>query len=129
MVAIGATAAILFALFNQYILAVIVFLASLVMALGTSDQPQILIHTITPRGLLINQWLLSWDDVKSFWVVGAPEGNKLYLQTIKRGLPIVTVYLGESNPEVVRAELLKYLPEHPTRGEQLTDILARLLKV
>jgi len=129
MVATGATAAILFVLLSQYTLAVIVFLASLVMVLGSSDQPQILTHTVTPKGLLINNWLLSWNDVKSFWIVGAPEGNKLYLETVKRGLPIVTVYLGKANPEVLRAELLKYLPEHPTRGEQLTDVLARLLRV
>ena len=99
------------------------------MVLGSNDQPQLLTHTITPRGLLINNWLLSWNDVKSFWIVTVPEGNKLHLQTVKRGLPIVTIYLGKEDPELIRSALTKYLPEHPTRGEQLTDVLARLLRV
>jgi hypothetical protein len=129
IVGTGIAAAILFALFEQYTLAVIVFLAGLVLVLGSSDQPQLLLHTVTPRGFLINNWLLSWNDIKSFWITAAPEGNKLHLSTVKRGLPVVTVYLGKMDPEVVRAELATYLPEHPTRGEQIQDILARLLRV
>jgi len=129
VVGTGIAAAILFALFAQYTLAVIIFLAGLVMVLGTNDQPELLTHTITPRGFLINRWLLSWNDVKSFWMVSAPEGNKLHLQTVKRGLPVVTVYLGKADPDLVRAAISKYLPEHPTRGELLTDVLARFLKV
>jgi hypothetical protein len=125
----GIVSALLFAYYRQYTLAVIIFLSGLVMVLGSNDQPQVLTHAITSRGLLINNWLLFWNDVKSFWIISAPEGNKLHLETVKRGLPVVTVYLGKENPERVRAELVKYLPEHPTRGEQLTDVLARLLRV
>lgn len=129
VVGIGATAAILFALYGNYTLAAIVFLASLVLVLGSADRPEMLTHTVTPKGLVINNWLLSWNYVKSFWIISVPEGNKLHLDTVKRGLPVVTVYLGDKDPDTVRQTLSRYLPEHPTRGEQLTDILARLLKV
>jgi len=129
IVGTGVAAAILFALLAQYTLAAIVFLAGLVLVLGSNDQPELLTHTITPRGLLINKWLLSWNDVKSFWMVSAPEGTKLYLETVRRGLPILTLYLGKADPDLVRSALMQYLPEHPTRGEQFTDILSRLLKV
>ena len=77
-------------------------------------------------GLLNRGKFYPYDSIKSFWIIENPNPT-LYVELAAISLP-VSVLLEEQSIDEVRSYLLRYLPEHPTATEHITDKLSHFLR-
>ncbi len=77
-------------------------------------------------GMLTRGKLYSYESFKSFWIIENPTPIA-YFEPVKIGLPVV-VLLDDQDVEEIRNYLLRYLPEHPTATEHITDKLNHFLR-
>lgn len=92
-------------------------------------KPKLLEIEIQSKGIKLGDLDLSWQQIKSFWIVYEPPAVKtLNFETTAYLNRFLTVQLGEADPVQVREFLLEYLPEDLDKNESLSDKLARRLK-
>jgi len=91
-------------------------------------KPRTIKYALTSQGVQVGEKTFSWQGLKSFWMVNNAPQPHLYLETTGRWLPIRTIYLKNIEPTEVRSRLTQHLPERTTRGEQTSELIARLIK-
>lgn len=91
--------------------------------------PRMIRIELTPHGIKINESLLPYQQIKSFWMVYQPPVVKtLNFETTAYLNPNYTLQLMDEDPVKIRKFLLEYLPEDLDRGEAISDKLTRTLK-
>lgn len=91
-------------------------------------KPELIRIVIDNDGLSIKGQAYTWDELKGFWIVYSADARILYLETVRRLLPIVSIQISKADPQAIRERLLEYLPERTDQNEDFSDRLARLLK-
>ncbi len=117
---------------NNFLFAVIIVLASLIIILHTGREPEMINFSITDEGIQIGRHFYDYDEIKNFAIVYKPrEGVKNLYFEFK--IPLrhrLTVPLMDKNPLPIRENLLKYLPEDLERtAPPLSEQLARLFRL
>lgn len=84
---------------------------------------------VDEAGFTAGKDVIGWNELKSFWLDETSPAPHLYLETTHRWYPIRTIHLAKVDPLELQARLQQYLPEHLTRGEALTDMAIRWLKL
>lgn len=111
---------------------VITGLVPLVAALALTSQsrlrPTIIRLTVDQEGITVNGQSYAWKELKSFWLVFSPVSQAVYVETTRRFMPILTLQLGKTDPELVRSALLAHLPERTDRAEEFGDRLGRMIR-
>lgn len=103
-------------------------LMGLVIFLFALRKPRQVKFAITSKGIMVNERLYRFDDLKSFWIFyDPPEIKKISFESKKTLKPYIIIPLAEQNPVEVRKILVKFLPEIE-QEESVIDVLARRLK-
>lgn len=108
--------------------AIVLLLAALALTVQSRVKPKLIRITIEEDGVTIAGRPYPWEDLKGFWLVYESVNQALYIETNRRFLPILSVQLGKSDPEAIRAALLPYLAEQTDRAEEFADRLGRIIK-
>lgn len=78
-------------------------------------------------GVVINDKPHNFGEMKGFWLLASPHPMVRFERVSRFAMPI-SMPLGETNVDQVRSFLLKRLPEHEDRGEDLSDTISRWIK-
>lgn len=126
-------AMLVWTLFQQsYLFAVIIVIASFILARQHRAGPKMLTLRITEDGIdIAGRHFYLFRDLQSFWMVYDPPRTKRLFFTFKGGFrPTLAVALEDMNPLDVRRALAQYIPEDLEREDEPTlEALARLLKL
>lgn len=109
----GATAGIVFGITTQnYLFVSFVVISFLMLAYYAKRPPRMLTYAIEKRGVWLENKLVDYRKLKSFWIFThafmAPE---LLLETENLINPLIHVRLEEIDPDDVRVAISQYLPE------------------
>lgn len=117
-------------LFQKDFLTATLFALLLLTVLYFSKTKSKTVHImLSSQGIKLNNTKLSYQQIKSFWIVyEPPEVKTLNFETTAYLNHFLTLQLSDQNPVEIREFLLQYLPEDLDRGEQFADKLARKLK-
>ena len=116
------------ALTKNILLIIIIVLGYFSVVAFGLKQPRKIHLAITSKGIMIDNLLYTYNNLKSFWIFySPPEIKELSLRSKKMTMPFIKIPLGEQNPVEVRKILLKYLPEKK-QEESIIDNLARSLR-
>ena len=120
---------IIWAAFSKnFLLILLIILGYFSIVVFALKKPRKIRLAITSKGIMIDESIYAYDNLKSFWIFyDPPEVSELSLRSKKTIMPFIKIPLGGENPVEVRKLLLKYLPERK-QEESLIDNLARSLK-
>lgn len=129
LIVVGLGFVIFFSFQKDFLTAGLFFLLLVIIIYYGKATPRLLHIEITTHGIKINDNRLSYQQIKSFWLVYDPPTVKtLNFETTANFNRFLTLQLGEQNPLPVRELLLEYLAEDLDRGEQTVDKISRNLK-
>ena len=120
VVTVGAIAAAI--IFQNYILAVLIFVGVFVMSLSARLESKIISCEVTSRGITINSVLFPYEELKTFvideqTVSGHP---KLILHSKKKFMPYVFVNLPDIDIDTVRHTINYFLAEDRAMKEPMS---------
>lgn len=111
---------------SDYLLIIFLVLVIFVFAQYGHVEPKRFLTELNQDGVVIRGRFYSYNDLHSFWLIEEPNPI-LYFETSLLGIPLSSL-LEEQEIEEVRNYLLRYLPEHSTAVEHLTDKLNHFLR-
>ncbi len=107
---------------------ILVFLTILLVFIYSLKEPKIIKVKITPAGIQVDDQLYRFSEMKSFWIFYDPPYIKEISVNLNRTFfPLLSVPLGEADPNKVRKILLRFLPEKKQK-ESIADNIARALR-
>ncbi len=114
---------------RSFLFGVLVFIGWFTLVLFAVRPPRIIKFYITERGVMIENNLYPWQNLKSFWIFYNPPLKKeISLESKKTFMLHVKMPLGDQNPQKARELLAKFLPEIE-QEESLIENISSLLKL
>jgi hypothetical protein len=134
MIAIGlGILMIIYSFFTgNFLFAVIIILAALVMVLRHGQEPDKVRFSITDEGIVIGKRYYDYDEIKNFSIVYKPrlEVKNLYFEFKNVLKHRLSISLENMNPLPIRDILLKYISEDLERTDQpLSEFLGKFFKL
>ena len=117
---------------NNFLFAVIVIMASFVIIVHDSGEPNEFNFAITYDGLVVGKTFYDFDEIKNFAIVYKPNQGlkKIYFEFKTPLKNRLSIPLYDQDPLIIRENLLKYLVEDLERkDEPLSEIFARTFKI
>ena len=117
---------------HNFLFAVIIIIASFIVILHDSSNPEDIEFSITTSGLILGKKFYDYDEVKDFAVVYKPNKNlkRLYFELKAPFAHRLSIPLQEQDPLPIREHLLKYLLEDLERkDESVSEAFARTFKI
>jgi hypothetical protein len=104
-----------------------VILAGFTIILYGARRPRKIWFSLTSRGVQIENRLFPYENIRSFWIYYDPPYKKILTIELKRVfMPAVSIPLGDTDPNILREHLLKFVKEK-RHEESITETLSRLL--
>lgn len=104
---------------------IFLIMSSLVLILYGTQKPTISRITISQSGILVDDRMYNYRELKSFWIEYRPGGIKeLSLESARWYLPYIKIMLNNQNPVEVRSLVINFLPEKEHENS-LVDHLGR----
>lgn len=116
----------------NFLFAIIIIVAALVVIMNDSRESEKIVFSITDDGVVVGSRFYDYDDINNFSVIYKPKlGVKnLYFEFKSLFRHRLSIPLEDMNPLPIRENLLKYLPEDLERTDQpLSEGLARWFKL
>ncbi|MDO8513879.1 MAG: hypothetical protein Q7S37_05235 [bacterium] len=110
----------------DYSLILVMILLIFVFAQYGHIEPRKFKAELGQNGVVIMGYVYSYDKLKSFWITEQPS-PVAHFEKVEVGLPL-SLLLEDQPVEEVRHFLLRYLPEHPTASEHVTDKVRHFLR-
>lgn len=107
--------------------AVLVAIATFMYTTLTQSKPKNIESAIFPQGIVVDERVSNFSELKSFWVSVA-EVPKIKFQQNGRFSGQVTMPVLEKDINNVREILLAHLPEETDKGEELSDMINRWIR-
>jgi len=109
----------------------ILIIATVIIYINRQREPENIRFRITEEGVILNQMLYEWPEVKNFWInYQPPEVKNLYLEFKSLLLPRLPIPLQDQNPVEIRNTLLEYIDEDIEReSEPISENISRKLKI
>ena len=105
-----AIAAVCF-MFAQIITGIFVVVAAVALVLHASKPPKDSYFEINDRGIMVDNVLYSFLTLESFCIPHDERPAKLLIKSRKLFMPLISLYIGEVDPESVREIMLRYIAE------------------
>lgn len=118
----------LFIYFKQYLGAFAVIISVPVFYIYSKIPPKEIDCRISSEGIAINQQLVPFSQLKSFWFTDGGDYFVLHLEPNGRLKMPIRLYLDNQPIEPLRRVLLEYLPE-VIRQEDIADKILRVFKI
>ncbi|HXK41018.1 MAG: hypothetical protein A3G45_00350 [Candidatus Staskawiczbacteria bacterium RIFCSPLOWO2_12_FULL_37_15] len=126
-VALLAGAAALLIFKYDTLTSIFLILASLVLLLYSKQKPTMSKIAVGQSGILVDEIMYYYKDLKSFWIEYNPGGPKeLSLESAKWYMPYVKVMLSDRDPVEVRSLIVNFLPEKEHENSLVDHIGRRL---
>lgn len=106
---------------------VLVVVAAIVFITLSEAHPKVVNCAVYAEGLVVDDKVYNYEQAKSFWM-SMGDLPKAKFQIVGRFAGQITMPLGEEDPEQIRLFLSKHLPEEDDRGEDITDMINRILR-
>ncbi|HPA25197.1 MAG TPA: hypothetical protein PLK76_00275 [bacterium] len=115
----------------NFLFGLIIIMVAIIIFINHNKEPRELTFSIVRNGILIENNLYRFKEIKKFWLLYEPPQIKNIYFELQSGLmPILTIPLAEQNPLTVRKILKDHLQEDLTKeNESTADALARYLKL
>lgn len=114
---------------SNFLFAILAVLGGFSLALYAARKPKIIMFKIDSQGVTAEDKLYDYENIKKFWVnYDPPRRKEIFIESKKTFSPLITIELGETDPETVRNYLLRYVKEEKI-DEPFIATLARLLKI
>lgn len=109
----------------------ILLIAAGIIYMNRRRQPENIHFSITEEGIVLDEKLYEWPEIKNFWVIyEPPEVKTLYFDFKNFYLPRLPIPLQDQSPVRIREMLLDYIDEDIEReGEPISDNLSRNLRI
>lgn len=117
---------------SNFLFAVIIVVASIIITLNDGQNPKNVNFLITNEGLKIGRKFYDFDKIKNFTIIYKPKKNikNLYFEFKNTISPRISIPLKDKNPLKIRKYLLKYLSEDLEKTEEpLSENLAKFFKL
>lgn len=116
---------------RNFLFAVIVVMAGVIIALSAMREPQRIPFVVTTRGVALGHQFVSYKELRSFWILYEPPYLKnLYVDFRSPITPHLVIPIEDQDPVEVRRVLLEFITENQSQeDETLTDVLGRFLKI
>ncbi len=109
---IAVASAVASIIFKDYLFAVFIILAALVLGFYAIRKPRLVEFKIDAKGLAVGREFYPYDRLTSFFILEKENGEKLLLVMSKRSVvPLLVLPLGVQNAEEVRQALIARIPE------------------
>lgn len=96
-------------LFNNLLFGIFILISAFCLSLYASRKPSLLNFTISEKGILINEKLIPFISLKSFWI---EDDKKIIFQANRKTAPYIIIPLDDSvSIKYLREYLLKQLEE------------------
>jgi len=109
MAVAGAVAAYIM---GNFLFAVLILIGAFTVAIYGARHPRMVQFEVSRRGVRSDTVLYPYSSLSSFWIIEGAEESKILIESKKSFLPLISIPLGDTNPEAVRTFLLNYLDEH-----------------
>ena len=131
MAAIGVIMIIYAVFTSNYLFALIVVMAAIIVQIFIKKEPAKVKIDITTQGVRVNDNYYSFEtDLRSFWILyNPPQLKTLNFDRKQALLPGLTLQLEDQNPIKLREELLRFIPEDTEREETTAEKTARRLGI
>lgn len=115
---------------NNFLFALAIVLFAVVYLLMHMQEPSHLDFKITDKGIELGNKNYDYADLTGFWLVMRDDHKSLHLRTKFFSSPLLSIPLGDTNPEAIRGALSKVVSEDTTEKEEpLLDFLSRRFKL
>lgn len=105
----------------------LVLLSMLYILFTGRQKPKNVKCAVYDEGVVVDGKVYAYEDFKSFWTA-LGDIPKIKLQLVGRFAGQVTMPLDESDIDAVTAFLVNHLPEEEDKGEDLVDVINRMIK-
>ncbi len=116
----------------NFLFAVIIVIAGMVIILHDGGDPVMVRFSITDEGIIIGRKFYDFDEIKNFSIVYKPKKGvkNLYFEFKNALRHRLSIPLRDMNPLPIRENLLKYLDEDLERTDQpVSESIAKILKL
>ena len=97
---------------NSPIMAITFILIGIVGYLHLQKEPRIINFSLTIEGVVANQEIYEFENLKSFWIFYDPPQEKiLSLRSRSTFTPFIHIPIGNEDPVKIRRILIDYIPE------------------
>jgi len=118
---------IIAAIFNNFLLSIIIILATFILFVYAKKEPRKINFIIDGRGIKIDNKLYKYKEIKSFWMFyEPPEVKELSIRSNKAFMPYIKIPLSKQNPAEIRRFLLRFLPEREHRESIIEAWMRRI---
>ncbi|MFA4833946.1 MAG: hypothetical protein WC619_03825 [Patescibacteria group bacterium] len=117
---------------GNFLFAVIVIIAAIVIVLRDGQEPDLVKISLTEEGIIVGKKFHDYDEFKNFSIIYKPqqEIKNLYFEFNNSLKFRLSIPLRKMNPLLIRKNLLRYLPEDLDRtGRPLSEELGKLFKL
>jgi hypothetical protein len=108
--------------------AVLIFVAAVVFATLSGTKPKNISCTIYNEGVVVSEKIYPFTQFKSFWLGGAGELPKVYLQLTGRLAGQVVMPAEDQDMEQIRLFLSRHVPEEEGRVDEFSEIINRIFR-
>lgn len=123
---VAVSLAVLFAFFDNYLLAIIILLGAFAAALNAHRGPQIMYCELSARGVIINNKAFPYAHLDSFWIDHYTRTPKVLFKSNKAFSPFIIMPLGEADEDMIREFLSQYLDEEEHTEPAIQKLLEHL---
>ncbi len=123
IVVAGAAASILY---KNYLFAIVIILGGLSMMLFSGRHPRMVEFEINKEGIRIDDYTYPYAKIKGFWIDPNDTPRKLYFESHRFFMPIITLPLEFMDADEVKAFLKKHIEEkeiHAPNSHKVMDYL------
>lgn len=118
-----------FAFQKDFLTATMFVLLFLIVFFFARAKPRQVHITLSAHGIKLNDSRISYQQIKTFWLVyEPPEIKTVNFETSAYLNRYLTLQLGDGDPSEIRDFLLEYLLEDLDREERMPDKISRTLK-
>ncbi len=116
---------------DNFMFAIIIVLFAIIVFLQSHQKPIVVPFRITELGIIINNRLYQYSELKDFYIIYQPPQIKmLFIETEASLRPRLRIPLMDTNPNEVRELLLEFLEENVEKEEEpFSDKVAREWKI
>ena len=123
---------VIYAVFTgNFLFALILILAGIIMFLQSHQMPRQISFKITETGLVLGRKFYSYNEFENFYLFyNPPEVKTLFIQPVSVMQPALRIPLLDQNPLEVKFALRQYIAEDAGKSEEPTsDTLSRRFKI
>lgn len=110
-------------IFGNFLFAVLIIVGAFAMLLYAYRRPQLVTFELNEVGVVIGKMLYPYASLESFWVEQNEKPPKLLVKSKKTLMPLFSIPLGNTKPELVRSHLEKFMQESELREPAVQKIL------